>query len=39
MLLSFTAVDTTEDVLHEVSKETDSVYLSLSHDSKTAISP
>ena len=36
LLLSFTAVETTELALHEVSGETDGVFLSLSRDSKTA---
>ena len=37
LLLYFSAVETTEVVLHEVSRETDAVFLRLSHDIKTAI--
>ena len=39
LLLSYTAFKTTEVALHEVSRETDAVFLSLSCDSKTAICP
>ena len=39
LLLSFTAVETMEIVLYKVSRETDAVFLSLSHDSKTVICP
>ena len=39
LLLSFTAVKATEVVLDEVSVETDTVFLSLSCDSETAICP
>ena len=37
LLLSITTVETTEVVLHVVSRETDAVFLSLSCNSKTAI--
>ena len=37
--LSSTAVESMEVVIHEVSGETDAVFLSLSCDSKTAICP